>query len=182
MVFGTGLQAREHVAALLAVRPLRRITIVGRTAEAVSSFIAEVPHEGAVMYGLASNDEATVDRALASADIVCTCTSSAVPVLRGASLRRGAHVNSVGAYTADTREVDDTVLQRARRVLLDCAEAAKAGDIVLPQRAGVVKRTQELGDALRGTVWAPSRRAEGAVEEAGDITFFKVSAGALWLG
>ena len=119
VVFGYGPQTCEHVRALLGVRALRHVVMAGRDEaalrEAVATLGAAVP---AVAFdAVPAGDTGAVRTAVGAADVVCTCTSSPAPLFDGRWLRAGAHVNCVGAFTADAREVDSEV-----RVL--CAAAA----------------------------------------------------------
>ena len=69
----------------------------------------------------------------AGADIVCTCTTSDTPVFPGTLLALGAHVNAVGSYRADARELDDDVMRRAALVVVedgDFHHASNSGDAI----------------------------------------------------
>ena len=82
---------------------------------------------------------AGASRDVAAADIVCTCTTSPTPVLHGAELAAGAHVNAVGAYMPATRELDTEAVRRAR-VLVETRPAAmaEAGDLLIPIEEGAI--------------------------------------------
>jgi ornithine cyclodeaminase/alanine dehydrogenase-like protein (mu-crystallin family) len=106
--------------------------------------------------------------AVAEADVVCTCTTSERPVFDGALLAPGTHVNAVGAYRPDMRELDDHAVARAR-VVVETREAAlaEAGDLVIPLRAGRIRAdlvVADLGELVRG---AAVRRGPE------DVTVFK---------
>lgn len=162
-ILGTGVQARSHIAAMPLARPLRRIRIWGRTAAHAERLAADVSNNGI---------EITVCRdaaeAVADADIVCTVTSSAEPVLRGEWLRPGTHVNAIGASTSATREVDTGLVARAR-IFVDAIDAAltEAGDLLIPQKehATAAARWTPIGAVFNGN--APGRLHEH------DITLFK---------
>ncbi len=144
VVFGAGVQARAHVAAIRAVRDLEDVAIISRskaTAEALAAKVGGRP---------GSIDD------VAAADIVCTCTTSGVPLFDGARLAAGAHVNAVGAYTPETREVDTTTVTRSR-VVVETREAAmaEAGDLLLPIAEGAVEAghvVADLSETVRGSV------------------------------
>ena len=71
-------------------------------------------------------------QSVASADLVCTCTTSAEPLFDGAALQPGVHVNAVGSYRRDARELDEVSIGRAR-VFVDTEVALKeSGDLVFP--------------------------------------------------
>jgi ornithine cyclodeaminase len=145
VVFGAGAQARAHALAMRAVRPIEHVAIVGRTPERAAALAEELRAVGldAVVAG---------PEAVGKADIVCTCTTSATPLFDGAELPAGAHVNAIGAYRADLRELDDATLVRAARVVVEtrAAALAEAGEIVQAVAAGVLDAAElvELRDVL----------------------------------
>jgi ornithine cyclodeaminase/alanine dehydrogenase-like protein (mu-crystallin family) len=162
VLFGAGIQARAHLDAMRVDRPVEQVTVASR-----SRAPAERLAEQARRHGL----DARVGRpdAVARADIVCTCTPSAEPVLDGRLLADGAHVNAVGAFTPDSRELDDTTMTRGR-VVVEQREAAlaEAGDLLLPLRRGVIGEAAiaaDLFEVCRGS--APGRTS------AADVTVFK---------
>lgn len=123
VIFGAGTQARSHIEAMREVRDIRQITIVSRTKASAEALAAEV---AGVRTLLGSPD------AVSDADIVCTCTTSPEPLFDGRDLALGSHVNAVGAFKPDARELDSATLARAK-IVVETREAAlaEAGDIVL---------------------------------------------------
>jgi alanine dehydrogenase len=145
-LIGSGAQARSHLKALRLVREFRQVRVWSpRRAEA---FARE--------HGIkaAASAEAAVD-------VVVTATTSRTPILHGAWLAPGAHVNAVGAPRPDWRELDDDLLQRAR-LFVDSREAAfkESGDV---RAAGSV--VAEIGEVVAGAQRGRSSRDE--------ITVFK---------
>ena len=105
-VFGTGVQAREHVRAMRWVRPsLEVVEIVGREAASTERFVAMLRGEGHPAVASSAADAS-------SADLICTCTSSPAPVLIDGAVLPGAHLNVVGSRC----EVGGELLGRARVV------------------------------------------------------------------
>lgn len=147
VVFGAGRQARAHVDALCAVRPIQSVTIVGRNPEGTRELAQEIRARGVAA-------EVASPEAVASADIVCTCTPSTAALFDDRSLARGAHVNAIGAYREDMCELPAATLARAllcveRRTAAlteggDIIQAIAAGAIVLEHIAG------DLTDLARG--------------------------------
>ncbi len=124
-IFGTGAQARGHVEAMLCVRPdIDTVLVSGRTPAASEAFAASVDARGRTVVA------ARPDR-VATADIVCGCTSSATPVVPTPAVRPGTHVNLVGSYSTARREVDDDLVESAT-VYVDerSAAAAEAGELI----------------------------------------------------
>lgn len=166
-VLGSGVQARTHIEAMLAVRPFERIRLWSRTAQHAAALATTVRS------GVASQTDVVVagnaQDAVHGADVVCTVTASREPVLRGEWLHPGAHVNAVGASIPTARELDTPAVSQAR-LFVDRRESAlnEAGDILIPMREGAFGADHicaELGDVIVGK--APGR-ARGA-----DITLFK---------
>lgn len=160
-ILGSGVQARTHLAAMRAVRPVRRVRVWSRTTGHAERFAADSPVPVEVM--------PTVRAAVDGADLICTTTSAREPVLEGAWLAPGAHVNAVGACFATSRELDTAAVARARLVV-DREESARSesGEFLLARRDGAIGDDHilgELGDLLHGRFTA--RRG------ADDITLFK---------
>lgn len=164
-LLGAGTQAWTHLEAMHAVRPLRRVRVHSRTPARREAFA----RRAAVRLGVEVVPHAEPEAAVRGASLICTLTSAREPVLRGAWLSPGAHVNAVGACTPAARELDALALARAR-LFVDRRESAlaEAGDFLLARAEGAVRDAHilgELGDLVLGRL--PGRRAEG------DITLFK---------
>jgi ornithine cyclodeaminase len=148
-LFGAGVQAAAHLEAMLAVRPLRSVTVVGRTPSHVDALL-----ERARSMGLKAR--AGVPAEVAEADLVCTCTTSAVSVFSGHELTAGTHLNAVGAYLADQRELDTETVRRSKVVVETRAVAlAEAGDVAIPIAEGAIDASHllaDLSELVRGAV------------------------------
>ena len=149
-ILGSGVQAATHVEAMLAVRPVREIRVWSRSAANAERFAKETEVQHKVPVRVCANGETAVH----GADLVCTTTGSKDPVLQGAWLAEGAHVNAVGACFPTAREVDtETVVRSA--VFVDRMESAvaEAGDLLIPVAEGAwdFDRVQaELGAVFAG--------------------------------
>ena len=169
LVVGAGEMSMRLVQAHRAVRPsLRRVLVWNRTPERAAQVAARLRGEG--VEAEAADDLAAATRA---ADIVSTCTRSHEPLVRGADLKPGAHLDLVGGYTPSTREADDEAARRSR-VFVDRRESAfhGVGDILQPIASGAIREADVLGDLydlVGGRV--VGRRS------ASDITFFKNAGG-----
>jgi ornithine cyclodeaminase len=164
-IIGCGEEAHYHLQAMLAVRPIREIVVWGRSREKADAFIAhqDIPAQASI------RTAATVQEALSSADLVCTVTSAATPILEGAWIRPGTHLNLVGSAIPTTAEVDSTTVTRSR-FYVDYREAAlaQAGELLTAIKAGLVTPEHivgEIGDVLNGT--KPGRQS------ADEITVYK---------
>jgi ornithine cyclodeaminase len=164
-LLGSGTQARSHLAAMLAVRPLRKVRVWSRSLGHAAMFVDRARREHRVEV----DSVQTAREAVEGADLVCTVTASPTPVLEGAWLAPGAHVNAVGASRPTTRELDGVAMARAR-LYVDRRESAlvEAGDFILARAEGHVTDDSivaELADLVAGR--APGRASDG------EITLFK---------
>lgn len=157
-LLGAGAQARSHLEAMAAVRPLRRVRVWSRKPENAARFAAEESRRPGLPVAAVGSPE----EAVAGADLVCTVSAAAEPILHGAWLAAGCHVNAVGACTPNARELDAEAVRRAR-VFVDRRESAwhEAGDLLIPLGRGELDEScvaGELGEALTGAV--AGRRGE----------------------
>lgn len=162
---GTGAQARRQLKAA-AVTGIKRVLVAGRTAERAQAFIAEA--ERSYGGGL-SFEAADVGRVAGLADVLCLCTDSAGPVLFGNEVRKGCHINAMGATEFDRREVDTNTVLRAKVVIEDKEYGiTRAGDLRIPVQEGRVSTAAfetDLADVVAG------KKAVRVTK--GDITMFK---------
>lgn len=158
-VLGTGEQAAAHVHAMTEVRRIRSICVWGRSRDAAQAF-ADRESRGV---GLAIAVSVTAENAVSSADIVCTTTSSREPILHGAWIGRGTHVNLVGASSADAREADEGLVVKAK-FFVDLRESAlaQAGELLAAMGTLAGRHIRgEIGEVLNGTV--PGRTGDDEV-------------------
>jgi ornithine cyclodeaminase/alanine dehydrogenase-like protein (mu-crystallin family) len=164
LMVGAGAQAPWMVQAFRVVRPsIARVLVWNRTPAAAEALAAALGAE--VATDLAD--------AVAQADIVSCVTAATAPLVRGAWLRPGTHLDLVGGYTPTMRESDDEAVRQSR-VFVDTRwfTLRDAGDIFLPLRDGVIAESDVLGDLfqlVRGEV--PGRRNDR------EITLFKNAGG-----
>jgi ornithine cyclodeaminase len=146
VIFGAGVQGTAHLEAMLAVRPVGSVTVVGRIRTRVDALVARARSLGVEASAGTPSD-------VANADLVCTCTTSAVPVFNGTDLAEGAHVNAIGAYLADQRELDTEAMRRAK-IVVETREVAlrDAGDVVMALAEGALDGSDlvDLGEIARG--------------------------------
>lgn len=163
-IFGAGVLAAGHLEAIACVRGIETVRLWARDGAKARDCAARWSETAGVPV------EAVCDPADAAAcDIVSTVTNAHEPILRGAWLRPGAHVNLVGAHEPGHREADSDAVARAA-VYVDCRRAAlrEAGDLLLPIAEGRCDETHirgEIGEVLEGRVAGRNRR--------GQITLYK---------
>ena len=156
VVFGSAVQARSHIEAVRAVSDIEDVVIVSPTPDHAEGLAREV--------GGRTGTAADVREA----DVICTCTPSAVPLFVGAWLPDGVHVNAIGAYTPVTRELDGVAMARGR-VVVETRDVAmaEAGDLLLAIEDGSIGPGHieaDLQEVVRGK---QVRRSPA------DITIFK---------
>ena len=165
---GAGAQGVTQIAAVCAVRPIERVIAVDVNEQALERLRESLRNDWPE---LEPRLETTTDSsvALREADIICTATTSRVPVFRDEDVRPGTHISAVGAYTPEMQELPAETVARAT-VVVDSIEAAlaEAGDLIIPLRDGLVSRqhfVRELGMVASG--FAPGRAS------AEELTLFK---------
>jgi len=143
---------------------IERVMIVSRNPDKARAF-ADVVRE---LHKLPC-EAVSAEQAVATANLICTCTSSPTPLFDGNLLAVGTHINAVGAFTPSTRELDTETVRRAR-VILDAESAAgrEAGEILIPIAEGVISHEHVKGmlaDVVSGKV--------AGRESLHEITLFK---------
>ena len=161
LIVGAGNQGRALHAAYRTVFPQARFKVWNRT-RANATAMAEACD------GLAVADD--LEAAVRAADIVTAATMSTDPLIRGDWLRPGQHIDLIGAYRPDMREVDDTALQRAR-VFVDSFDTTVGhiGEITLPIESGAISRDDLIADYYQ---------LDRFTRQPEDITLFKNGGGA----
>jgi ornithine cyclodeaminase/alanine dehydrogenase-like protein (mu-crystallin family) len=136
-ILGSGVQAHAHFEALSLVRRFDEIRVWSRTADHAARFAAQ--HHAQVM---------DAESAVRGADVIVTATSARDPILKGAWLKPGAHVNAVGSARPTWRELDDDAM-RAGALVVDSREAVlkECGDVIL----SAAPIYAEAGEIFAGT-------------------------------
>ena len=141
-LLGCGVQAVSHLEAICAVRDIEEVRVWGRSPEKARAFAER--HADSITAAILP---VTLAQDAAACDVVCVATTAHEPVIRGAWLRPGAHVNLVGAHTSTTRE-SDTALIKHSRLYVDSLSSAfsEAGDILIPIEEGGIDRSHVIGE------------------------------------
>jgi alanine dehydrogenase len=167
-IFGAGVQARTQISAIASVRPVKRFWIYGRRRDQVEELINTVgPQLDSSIELLAA---LSPSHAIRDSDVVCTATTSHVPVFNGEDLKAGSHINGVGSFTPDMQEVDCLTLRRASKIVVDSRQGAlsEAGDLLVAISRGQIQPSDlyaEIGEIAAGL--RPGR------ENGSEITYFK---------
>lgn len=161
VIFGAGRQGGAHLEAMCAVRPIEHVAVVDPVRERAGALVARARELG-------KEASAEGPEAVREADLVCCCTTSTEPVLRGELLSAGCHVNAMGAYRPDMRELDAEALRRSK-VIVETREAAlaEAGDLLIP-----IERGDWAAERIYAELAAVTRGDRGR-ESSEEITIFK---------
>lgn len=158
-VLGTGEQAQRHVEAIRQVRRIEQVTIWGRDPAKARALAAR----------LGGSAAASVVEATRNADIICTVTAAAEPILASAHVADGAHVNAVGSSRAGPAEIAGDLVARAR-FFADHREGvlAQGAEFIRAREAGLIGEDHllgEIGEVMAGAI--PGRLGQG------DVTLYK---------
>jgi len=163
-IFGAGAQARTQLWAVSVARDISKAYVYDIFDEAVDKLIVEMSKK--LNIEIIKKD--SPDKIL-EADIICTATTSATPVFDGAKVKEGTHINAIGSYTPDTRELDTEIIRRSK-LTGDSKEVcfSEPGDITIPLKEGSINASHfyaELGEVIVG-------KKHGRVDDK-EITIFK---------
>jgi ornithine cyclodeaminase/alanine dehydrogenase-like protein (mu-crystallin family) len=164
-ILGSGVQARMHLEAMRLARDIKQVTVWSRTWSHAQAFA----QRETVRLGLPIKAVSTAAEAAAGADIICTTTSAAEPILKGDWLPPGVHMNAIGSSVPSARELDTVAIIKSR-VFVDRRESTlnEAGDFLIPMQEGAIDADHiqgEIGEILLGEVVGR--------ESSGQITLFK---------
>jgi ornithine cyclodeaminase len=155
LIVGAGSVGRSMVQAYRSSFSGASYAVWNRSAEGARAFAASLPGV-AVAQDLAE--------AVAEADIIATATMAREPLIRGEWLRPGQHLDLIGAYKADMREVDDTALRRARLFVDSFATTLDhIGELKIPLATGAIRREDVLGDFYDIPSGGFARRSEDEI-------------------
>lgn len=163
-IFGAGRQASAHIEVFAKTFQFKVILVCGSSPQRSTEFARQMRAE------LGLHVEAVDARNCASSsDVICTCTTSRAPLFPGDLVRPGTHLNLIGAFQPDAREVDESTVRRSR-VVVDTYDGAlaEAGDLLIPMRNGAIARDHITAD-LHELV---SRKKPGRQSD-DEITLFK---------
>jgi ornithine cyclodeaminase len=163
-----------HVAGLMAeayrvVRPIRQVRVWNIRPAGAHRLATKLAGEG-----FAAEPTSDLAAAVAEADIVTCATLAREPLIRGAWLQPGTHLDLVGGFTPTMREADNTAVRRARVFIDTDAALTEAGDLVDPLANGVLRRTE-----IAGSLFSLCRAETAGRREAHEITLFKSVGSAL---
>jgi len=149
-IFGTGRLALAHLAVLPLARNFERVLVCGRNPSRSAEFVQKVSAQLPDLTIITADARTCA----AQSDVLCTCTSNSAPLFDGRDLRPGTHLNLVGAFRPETREVDTHTIQRSRVVVDTYLAALEVGELVIPLQEGAIARDHvaaDLHELISGT-------------------------------
>jgi len=171
-IIGTGGQAKTQLEAVAAVRKLESARAFGRDAAKREKFCAEMSER----LGIPVMPCASAAEAVRGADIISTATTASHPVVNGADLSPGAHINAIGANHAHKRELDDEAVASADIIVVDSVEQSRqeAGDLIIAFHGDEICWTgvKKLSEIVSGKVNGRTSDTE--------VTLFKSNGIASW--
>jgi ornithine cyclodeaminase/alanine dehydrogenase-like protein (mu-crystallin family) len=161
-LIGAGALAPFLARAHASVRPIREIVVWNHRPEGARVLAARLAQEG-----FAATAEENLEAAVAGADVISAATLSTAPLIRGAWLKPGQHVDLVGAFNMTMREADDLALQRARVFVDTPAGLSEGGDVAQAIASGALAKSAVIADLAALANGAPGRGADA------ELTLFK---------
>ena len=160
-IFGAGIQARYQLRAMCEVRNLKTVLLFDKNQSKTVSFKHEMENE------IGISIEICIDQpVLKDAQIICTATTSSVPVFDDKFISDGTHINAIGSYQPDKSEIPSATVARSN-IFVDSRDACliEAGDLILPKNEGIELDVTEIGEVLQ------KKKSGRSSEE--KLTFFK---------
>lgn len=169
LMVGTGTLSTELIQAHSTVHPIKEVIIWEHTRGKGEKVVERLPDTDQKFH--ITND---LSEAVPEADIISVATLSADPLIRGEWLQKGQHVDTVGAYRTDMREVDDEVLRRSRLYIDHDGAWEETGDLVIPMENGVISKNE-----IEATLFGLCNGDGDGRKTEDEITFFKSTGHAL---
>ena len=161
VIFGAGIQARYQLRAMCEVRNLKTVLLFDKNQSKAESFKHEMENEIGISIEICIHQNVLKD-----AQIICTATTSSVPVFDDKFISDGTHINAIGSYQPDKREIPSATVARSN-IFVDSKDAClkEAGDLIIPKNEGIELEVTEMGEVLQ------NKKSRRSSEE--EITFFK---------
>jgi alanine dehydrogenase len=171
-IIGSGGQARTQLEAIAAVRKLSSARVYGRNADRRKRFAVEMSKK----IGIPVEPANSSSQAARGAHVVCTATTASQPVLGGADLASGMHINAIGANHAHKHELDDEAVASSDLIVVDSIDQSRqeAGDLIIAFKGDEIcwAGVKKLSDVVAGKVTGRTSDTE--------VTLFKSNGIASW--
>lgn len=156
-LFGTGGQAESQLEAVLTIRPIQLVKVYDISNERAKNFADRMQKEFGAKFNVKIIAADSSDEAIENADIITSVTTSRKPTFNGRLLKKGVHINGVGAYTPVMQEIDEYIITNAEKVYVDTRDGAlnESGNFIIPINKGIYSKERvhgELGEVILGKV------------------------------
>jgi ornithine cyclodeaminase len=164
LMVGAGALAVPLVEAHRSVRPIRQVRLWARDAHKAAAKVKEL-----VDLGIDAEIADNLEQSAREADVISCATLSTEPLIHGAWLKAGSHLDLIGAFTPQMRESDDVAIGRAS-LFVDTREGAmkEGGDIVQPLKAGLI-----TAEAIKADLFDLARKTHRGRSTGAEVTLFK---------
>lgn len=164
LMIGTGALSTNLIKAHISVRPIKEIFVWGRNFDKAKAICKQLKSEKFTISAIES-----IEEKISNVDIISCATLSKTPLILGKHLKKGQHIDLVGAYKKDMREADDETISRAS-VFVDTFQGGlkESGDIVIPLENGTLTKEEIKADLFE----LCSNKKTGRKSEE-EITVFK---------
>ncbi|WP_055442654.1 ornithine cyclodeaminase family protein [Lacinutrix himadriensis] len=163
LMIGTGALSANLIQAHASVRPIKTVYIWGRNFEKAKAIASNLKNENFTVQAIQ-----TIEEKIADVDIISSATLSTTPLILGKFLKKGQHIDLVGAYKVDMREADDETIRKASVYVDTYGGLKESGDMVTPLKNGILKEEDIKGDLFSLT----SNSTKGRQND-NEITVFK---------
>lgn len=142
-IIGTGQQGRSHLEAITNVREITHVTVYDMNQESLENYVNEMSEK----FGIAIKSCSTIKETVENADIICCLTSSKEPYLELEWIKKGAHINAVGAFSKVTREVTSELVAKSC-FYADSIESImnECGEFLIPKSEGLIDDSHIIGE------------------------------------
>jgi len=163
-MIGTGALSKNLILAHASVRPIKRVYVWGRSLEKAQAICNELTNENFSITAIE-----TIEEKISEVDIISCATLSKTPLVLGKYLKKGQHLDLVGAYKKDMREADDEAIQKSS-VFVDTYQGGlkESGDIVIPLQYGIISK-----NAIKADLFELCSGIKQGRQNEQEITFFK---------
>ncbi len=163
-IFGAGVQGRTQLLAVSTVRHIERAYVFDAMPGKADEFVRDMAGKPGIPADLRAASSPA--EAVREADVICTATTSMQPVFSGSDLKKGVHINGIGAYTPQMQEIDTDALKRASKIVIDshAGAMAEAGDLIIALEKGAIKPENiyaEIGEIAAGKL--PGRQKDDEI-------------------
>jgi ornithine cyclodeaminase/alanine dehydrogenase-like protein (mu-crystallin family) len=163
LIVGSGRVAKELPHAFQAIRNIEKVMVWSRTESTAQALTADLASQG---FNVSA--ERDLQSAVAKADIISCATLATEPVIQGAWLKAGQHLDLIGSYAPHMREADDEAIKRSRVYIDTDAALHETGDLIKPLESGALSKA-----SIRGTLYDLCHPQFAMSRSNDDITLFK---------